>query len=161
MSHQAHKQLEAMKIVLPEAPKPVAAYLPAIWANDLIFISGQIPMLNGALGWRGCVPGQVSIDQAKAAARQCALNAIAVLADMVEGDLGRVQQIVRIGVFVACPDDFTDQSVVANGASELFMDVFGEAGRHARAATGASSLPLGAPVEVEVLAWAPRSDGLR
>ncbi len=156
MSHQAHTRLEALKIVLPQPPSPVAAYKPAIWANDLVFISGQVPMVDGALAWKGRVPDEVSIEQAQAAARQCALNALAVLSHAVGGDLNRVQQIVRVGVFVACDGVFEQHPAVANGASELFMDVFGEAGRHARAAVGAPSLPLGTPVEVEVMALAPQ-----
>ena len=144
-------RLEELGISLPEAPKPVAAYVPAVQSGSLVFISGQIPLSGGTLLASGPVPSSVDLEQATAAARQCAVNALAVLSDHLDGDLDRVEQVVRLGVFVASDPGFTDQPKVANGASELMQDVFGDAGRHARAAIGSVSLPIGATVEVEML----------
>lgn len=136
-------------MTLPKAPKPVAAYVPWVRAGNLIFISGQIPLEDGRLHVLGRVPKTVSEQQAIDAARQCVLNGLAVLSDALDGDLSRVRRIVRLGVFVACEPDYADQPKVANGASELLQEIFGESGRHARAAVGCSALPLRAPVEVE------------
>ena len=145
------KRLEALSIKLPEAPKPVAAYVPWVRSDRLLYVSGQIPFADGGLLATGPVPSAVSIEDAMRAARQCALNGIAVAADALEGRLDRVRRVVRIGVFVACDPGFESHPQVANGASELLIEVFGEKGRHARAAVGAPSLPRGASVEVELL----------
>ena len=139
-------------VILPPAPKPIAAYVPWVRAGDLVFVSGQIPMLDGALAAVGPVPSAVGVEAAAVAARQCVVNALAVLAEALDGDLDRVRQIVRLGVFVASDTGFHDQPRVANGASELLVEVFGPAGRHARAAVGSVGLSLGAAVEVELLA---------
>lgn len=147
-----HKRLEQLGISLPEAPKPVAAYVPFVRAGNLIYVSGQIPMRSGKLIAAGSVPSNVSVDEARAAAHQCALNGLAVLASALDGDLDRIERIVRLGVFVCSDAGFTDQPTVANGASEFLVEVFGEKGRHARAAVGSVALPLGAAVEVEMLA---------
>lgn len=109
-------------------------------------------MIDGRLAWTGRVPDQVAIDDARLAARQCALNGVSVLADALGGDLGMVRRIVRLGVFVQCVDGFTEQPKVANGASDFLRELLGESGRHARAAVGVNALPLGAPVEVELVA---------
>lgn len=146
------ERLEAAGVTLPPAPKPVAAYVPSVRIGDLVFVSGQIPMVDGAVTVTGPVPSAVGIDAAASAARLCAVNALAVLADALDGDLDRVSRIVRIGVFVASDPGFGDQPKVANGASELLVEVFGEAGHHARAAVGSVGLPLGATVEVELVA---------
>ncbi|MGA1223657.1 MAG: RidA family protein [Phycisphaerales bacterium] len=146
-----HDALARLGITLPPAPKPVAAYVPAVRSGNLIFVSGQLPMSGGALLQTGPVPSKVSIEDAQAAAKQCALNGLAVVADQVGGDLGRVRRIVRLGVFVQSDDRFDGQPKVANGASEFMLEVFGEAGRHARAAVGTNALPLDATVEVEML----------
>ncbi|MCL4211804.1 MAG: RidA family protein [Phycisphaerales bacterium] len=147
-----HQRLQELGITLPQPPTPVAAYVPAVRPGNLIYVSGQVPIRDGALAWSGPVPSAQSIEQAQQAARQCAINGLAVLAGMLDGDLGRVVRIVRVGVWVACDAGFTDQPKVANGASELLQQVFGEQGRHARAAVGSIALPLGATVEVELLA---------
>lgn len=144
-------RLEDLGISLPEAPSPVAAYVPAVQAGSLVFISGQVPLSDGRLLASGTVPGNVTLEEAASAARQCGINALAVLSDHLEGDLDRVEQVVRLGVFVASDPGFTDQPKVANGASELMEEVFGDAGRHARAAVGSVGLPLGASVEVEMI----------
>ena len=137
---------------LPTAPAPVAAYLPAVRVGDLVFVSGQLPFDGAGLVASGPVPSEVVVEDATRAARQCVLNALAVLAGEVQGNLDRVRQIVRLGVFVASDPGFTDQPTIANGASELLVEIFGDAGRHARAAVGSVALPLGATVEVEMVA---------
>lgn len=146
-----HEALAGLGFTLPAAPKPVAAYVPAVRSGNLIFVSGQLPMSSGALLQTGPVPSKVSIEDAQVAARQCALNALAVIADQLGGDLTKVKRVVRLGVFVQSDDRFDGQPKVANGASEFMQAVFGEAGRHARAAVGTNALPLDATVEVEVL----------
>jgi len=144
-------RLRELRLTLPPAPKPVAAYIPFVRTGSLLFISGQIPLRDGALVARGPVSSQVSLDEARQAAVQCTLNALAVAQDALGGDLDRVERVVRVGVFVCCDPGFHDQPKVANGASELLVEIFGEAGRHARAAVGSIALPLGAAVEVEMV----------
>lgn len=144
------QMLESLGLSLPEPAKPVAAYIPVRRTGNLLFVSGQIPMRDGALIAKGRVPSEVSMEMAQKCAVQCALNGLAAVR-AAAGGLENVAQVVRLGVFVACDADFTQQPQVANAASELLVKVFGEAGRHARAAVGAPSLPLGAPVEIEFL----------
>lgn len=145
-----YANLENLGLELPPAPKPVAAYLPYRITGNLVFISGQLPVVDGQLLCAGTVPDRVPPDKAAAAARLCGLNLLAVLQDACDGDLNRVTQVVRLGIYVASQPDFTNQPVVANGVSELMVSVFGEVvGGHARAAVGSVSLPLGSPVEVE------------
>ncbi|QOI99732.1 MAG: RidA family protein [Phycisphaeraceae bacterium] len=142
--------LRDLGISLPEAPKPVAAYIPFRRSGNLVYVSGQIPMRDGALMAKGAVPAEVSVEDARLCAERCVINALAVVKAAV-GSLAAVRQIVRVGVFVCSSPGFTDQPKVANGASELLVKVFGERGQHARAAVGSIALPLGAPVEVELL----------
>lgn len=146
----AEERLAALGLALPAAPKPVAAYVPFVRTGKLVYVSGQIPMREGKLIHQGRVGNEVSPEDGIACARQCAINGLAVVRDAL-GSLDRVARVVRLGVFVACDAGFHDQPRIANGASQLMLDVFGEAGRHARAAVGASDLPLGAPVEIEFL----------
>ncbi|MHC4413997.1 MAG: RidA family protein [Planctomycetota bacterium] len=148
---KVQQRLRELGVRLPAAPAPVAAYVPAVRVGDLVFVSGQIPLREGALLAVGPVPSGVEVPVAQEAARQCVLNALAVLAEVLEGDLDRVRRIVRVGVFVASDPGFADQPLVANGASELLVAIFGESGRHARAAVGSVALPLGATVEVEMV----------
>lgn len=143
-------RLAELGLKLLEPPKPVAAYIPARRVGSLLFISGQIPMAEGKLVHQGRVPADVSIEQARACARQCVLNALAIVKGHA-GALSAVKQVVRVGVFVCCEPGFHAQPQVANGASELLQQIFGERGQHARAAVGSIDLPLGAPVEVEFL----------
>lgn len=145
-----HAKLRELNLTLPAAPKPVAVYVPAVRTGDLIFISGQLPFKDGKLLATGPVP-TVSVEDAKLAARQCVLNALAVLGDQIDGDWSRVVRFVRLGAFVASANDFTGQPQVANGASELLGALFGDAGKHARAAVGVNVLPLGATIEVEMV----------
>jgi enamine deaminase RidA (YjgF/YER057c/UK114 family) len=144
-------RLKELGITLPAAPKPVAAYIPAVRTGNLVFVSGQLPFAGGSLLATGPVPSKVGLEPAQAAARQCVLNALAILSDLLGGDLDRVERIVRIGVFVQSDAGYGDQPKVANGASEFLQQIFGERGRHARAAVGTNALPLDASVEVEFL----------
>lgn len=151
MTHSKPEQvLSSLGITLPAAPKPVAAYIPSVRSGPQLFVSGQVPLRDGKLTMTGALPAAGSIDDAAAAARQCALNALAV-ARAELGSLDRIARVVKLGVFVASEAGFGDQPKVANGASELMVQIFGEAGRHARAAVGCSALPLNATVEVEVI----------
>lgn len=143
-------RLTELGIVLPAPSKPVAAYVPFKRVGNLLYVAGQIPMKEGQLLAKGRVGVEVPPEMGLACARQCALNGLAVIREAA-GSLDKVRQIVRLGVFVACDAGFHDQPKIANGASELMVEVFGEAGRHARAAVGTNDLPLGAPVEVEFL----------
>jgi len=137
-------------LALPPAPKPIGAYVPAVRTGRLVFVSGQLPTREGQLLARGHVGAEVSLAEAQACARQAALNALAVVAAEV-GGLDRVTRVVRLTGHVASAPGFTDQPKVLNAASDLLADAFGEAGRHSRAALGAAELPLGAPVELELL----------
>lgn len=139
-------RLAQLGITLPTPPKPVAAYIPAKRSGSLLLVSGQLPFKDGQLLAKGPV---ADVAAAAAAARQCAINALAVAKDAL-GSLDHVAGVARVGVWVACANDFVDQPKVANGASELLVEVLGDAGRHARAAVGTNALPLGAMVEVEV-----------
>lgn len=144
-------RLNQLNLTLPKPVKPVASYIPAVSTTPgarLVFIAGQIPMREGALIAAGSVPNTVSLEQAQECAKQCVLNGLAALEAEI-GDLARVKRVIRVGVFVACEHGFTEHPKVANGASELLVQLLGDPGKHARAAVGCPSLPLGAPVEVE------------
>ncbi|NVE95103.1 RidA family protein [Altererythrobacter lutimaris] len=142
-------RLQELGIILPEAAAPVASYVPVVVQNGFAHVSGQLPFVNGELV-TGRLGDDVSIEDGTAAARACGLMILAQLkAALVP--LDRVERIVKLGAFVNSTSDFTDQPRVANGASELMFDVFGEAGRHARAAVGVPSLPIGAAVEVDAI----------
>ncbi|MBX3324174.1 MAG: RidA family protein [Phycisphaeraceae bacterium] len=148
--YDPESSLASLGLTLPAAPKPVAAYIPWVRSGNLLYVSGQIPFVDGSLLLTGPLPDAGSLEQAQAAARQCGLNALAVAKSALES-LDRVSRVVRLAVFVASSPHYPDHPKVANGASELMVAVFGERGRHARAAVGCSSLPLNATVEVEVL----------
>ncbi len=150
MPQDPEVRLQELGFTLPEVAKPVAAYVPAVRTGNLVFISGQIPIREGSLLAQGRVPNEVSMEQARECAVQCTLNALAALKAEI-GSLDRVARVVRLGCFVACEPGFHEQPKVANGASELLQAVFGERGRHARAAVGSVDLPLGVPVEIEFL----------
>ena len=143
-------RLAALDLALPDVVPPLAAYVPATRAGGLVFTAGQVPMRDGALLSVGKVGGEVSESDAYDCARQCALNALAAAAS-VAGGLDAIAQVVRVVVYVASTPEFTGHPAVANGASELLGAVFGDAGQHARSAVGAASLPLNAPVEVELV----------
>jgi enamine deaminase RidA (YjgF/YER057c/UK114 family) len=141
-------RLVALGISLPAVPGPFGAYVPAKRVGNLVFVAGQLPMKDGKLLAAGQVPSRCSVDDPKAAARQCVVNALAAVRT-VEPDLGRIAGAVRVGVFVSSDPTFTDQPKVANGASEFLIELLGDAGKHARAAVGVCALPLDAAVEVE------------
>lgn len=147
----AEAKLQELGIVLPEAPKPVAAYVPFVQSGDLVFTSGQICFENGQLKYKGKIGRELSPEEGYQAARLCAINTLAVL-KAAAGSLDNIEQIVKITVFVNSAAGFSGQPAVANGASELYEKVFGEKGRHARSAVGAPELPLDTAVEVEVVA---------
>ncbi|HJR39914.1 MAG TPA: RidA family protein [Nocardioidaceae bacterium] len=144
------ERLAELGLSVPEVAKPVAAYVPTVRTGSYIFTSGQLPLREGQLITTGKVGGEVTPEEAVECARQCALNAIAAVRAEV-GELSRVKKIVKMVAFVASTPDFTGQPGVANGASELFGEVFGEAGQHARSAVGVPVLPLDAPVELELI----------
>jgi enamine deaminase RidA (YjgF/YER057c/UK114 family) len=144
-----HGKLAELGLALPEIVPPLAAYVPAVQSGRYVYVSGQLPIADGKLLATGKVGAGVSAEQAKDLAQRCALNALAAVDALV--GLERVVKIVKLTGFVASADGFTGQPAVVNGASELFGAVFGEAGLHARSAVGVSELPLGAPVEVEVV----------
>lgn len=146
-------RLASLGLSVPDVAKPVAAYVPALRDGNLIFTSGQLPMVSGALVRTGKVgegPGQVPAEEAKKLAETCALNAIAAVKSVI-GDLDKVTRVVKVVGFVASDPAFTGQPGVINGASELLGKVFGQAGVHARSAVGVAVLPLDAPVEVEII----------
>jgi enamine deaminase RidA (YjgF/YER057c/UK114 family) len=144
------ERLAELGLQLPGVPAPVAAYVPAVRSGDLVWTSGQLPMVDGSLPATGKVGAEVAPEAAQGLARTAALNALAAIKAEV-GDLGAVRRVVKVVGFVASAPGFTGQSGVVNGASELLGAVFGEAGRHARSAVGVASLPLDAPVEVELV----------
>lgn len=141
------QRLHQLGIQLPEPPKPVAAYIPAIRVGNLIYVSGQLPLLEGQLLFAGSVPEAVSIEQAQAAARQCLLNGLAAGAAVVGGP-EFILGILQISGFVQSASGFSMHPQVINGASEFALDLMGDDGKHARIAVGVSSLPLNAPVEI-------------
>jgi enamine deaminase RidA (YjgF/YER057c/UK114 family) len=148
MSTGIEARLASLGITLPTVPGPFGAYVPAKRAGNLLFVAGQLPMKDGKLLATGQVPSRCSLENAKAAARQCVVNALAAV-KTVEPDLNRLAGVVRVGAFVSSDPTFTEQPKVANGASEFLLELFGDAGRHARAAVGVNTLPLDAAVEVE------------
>ena len=142
-------KLAELGLTLPAAAAPVAAYVPVVIAGGLAYVSGQVSVVGGTLV-KGRLGEDVSLEQGIAAAQGCGLMILAQLKAAL-GSLDRVERVVKLGAFVNCTADFTDQPKVANGASELMVAVFGEAGKHARAAVGAPSLPLGVAVEVDAI----------
>ncbi len=146
-------RLAELGLVVPQVVPPLAAYVPAVLDGSRVYVSGQVPVVDGVLPETGRVgegEGLVSPERAKELAAVCALNALGAVKSVV-GDLDRVERVVKVVGFVASDPSFTGQPGVVNGASELFGAVFGEAGAHARSAVGVAALPLGAPVEVEVI----------
>ncbi|MGA5303266.1 RidA family protein [Nucisporomicrobium flavum] len=146
----AYAKLAELGLTLPTVVPPLASYVPAVQSGNYVYVSGQLPMVDGKLPYTGKVGADVTPEQGTELARYCALNALAAIDALV--GLGRVVKIVKVTGFVASAEGFTGQPAVVNGASNLFGDVLGELGRHARSAVGVSELPLGAPVEVEVIA---------
>jgi len=144
-----YARLAELGLELPTSSPPLAAYVPAVRSGNHVYVSGQLPMIDGKLPATGKVGAEVTVEEAKQLAARCALNGLAVIEGIV--GLGRVRRVVKVTGFVASAEGFTGQPGVINGASELFASVFGDAGQHARSAVGVAELPLGAPVEVEVI----------
>lgn len=151
MTSTIETRLKDLGITLPEAAAPAAAYVPFVQSGNLLFTSGQLPLENGKLVSTGLVGRDITLEQAQDAAKACAINVLAQAKAALGGDLSRIKRIVKITVFVASVPEYTEQHLVANGASKLFVDVLAEAGKHARSAVGMASLPFNAPVEVEAI----------
>ncbi len=143
-------RLAELGLTLPEPAAPVASYVPTVEAGGMLYISGQLPFIDGALV-KGTLGADVSVEDGQAAAKACGIMLIAQMKKALGGDLARVKRIVKLGAFVASTADFTDQPKVVNGASELMEAVFGDAGKHARSAVSVPSLPLGAAVEIDAV----------
>ena len=146
-----NKRLAQLAIELPVAPKPAANYLPYVQIGNLVFISGQVPIVGVTPQYVGKLGSNFSVDEGAACARLCAINVLSQLRAACGGDLDRVVRCVKLGGFVNCVPAFTDQPQVVDGASNLIVEVFGENGKHTRAAVGASSLPLGVAVEIDAI----------
>ena len=139
-----------LSLPLPAVAAPIAAYVPAVRTGNLVFTSGQLPTIDGTLISTGKVGAEVTVEQAKAAAERAALNGLAAIKQVI-GDLDKIVRIVKVVGFVAVDPSFTNHSAVVNGASELLAECFGDAGKHARSSVGMASLPLNAPVEIELI----------
>jgi enamine deaminase RidA (YjgF/YER057c/UK114 family) len=151
MAGRIEARLKERGIELPEAATPVANYVPFTISGSLVVVSGQICLWNRERRFVGKLGADVSVADGQQAARLCALNVLAHLRVAAGGDLDRVKRVLRLGGFVNCTPEFTDMPQVVNGASDVMVEIFGDAGRHARAAVGVSSLPLGVAVEVEAM----------
>jgi enamine deaminase RidA (YjgF/YER057c/UK114 family) len=151
MAGTVEARLKSQGITLPNASTPVANYVPWVRSGNLVFVSGQLPLQDGVVAYSGLVGDDVTADQGYQAARLCALNLVAHVRNACDGDLDRVKRVVKLTGFVFCDRDFTDHPSVINGASDAMVQIFGDAGRHSRAAVGAPSLPRGAAVEVEAV----------
>lgn len=151
MADAIEARLADMGIVLAEPPKPVASYVGFVRQDNLVFVSGQLPLAGGKLTATGLLGRDVSLENGAAAARQCAINLLAQMKAACEGNLDRITRCVRLGGFVASTPDFTDHPKVINGASDFIGEALGEKGAHARAAVGVAALPLNACVEVEAV----------
>ena len=144
------EQLKELGIELPQPPKPVATYIPAVRAGNLLFLSGVLPMQNGQLAYSGKLGRDLTVEQGMQAAKMALLNALAIARQEL-GTLDRITRVVKVVGHVASAEGFTDQPQVLNGASDLLVEIFGDAGRHARVAIGAAELPRRAAVEIEVI----------
>lgn len=144
------RRLADLRLSLPTVVPPLAAYVPAVRYEDLVYTAGQLPLVNGALRAVGKVGAEVPVEEAVECAQIAALNGLAAVVD-IAGELDAINRIVKVTVYVASAPGFTDQPLIANGASQLLGDVFGQAGHHARSAVGVAVLPLDAPVEVELV----------
>lgn len=145
-----NEKLKELGIEIPPAPKPLASYIPSVKVGSLVYTAGQVPVKNGELQFKGKVGKNISLEEAVKAAKLCAVNCLSAVKSAI-GDLDKIDRIVKVTVFVASDDGFNDQPKVANGASDFLVEVFGENGMHVRSAVGVSELPLGAPVEIEMI----------
>jgi enamine deaminase RidA (YjgF/YER057c/UK114 family) len=144
------ERLKALGIEIPEAPKPVAAYIPAVLDNNMVYTAGQLPFVAGELKFKGKLGKDISEEDAQRAAEICAVNCLSVVKSVI-GSLNNIEKIIKLNVYVNSADDFTAQPKIANGASEFIVKIFGEAGKHARSAVGVAQLPLNAPVEIDMI----------
>lgn len=151
MTNKYEHRLTELGIKLPEAVAAQANYVPYVVADDFIYISGQIPFVDGKPGPIGRLGDTMSVEEGQAVARLCAINIISQLKAALDGNLDRIKRCVKLGGFVSCTPDFGDHPQVINGASDLLVDVFGDAGRHARFAIGVAALPFGVPVEIDAI----------
>jgi enamine deaminase RidA (YjgF/YER057c/UK114 family) len=151
MTGTVDARLQELGIELPQASAPVANYVPFTRSGNLVIVSGQVSVRNGKAEYIGKLGREISVAEGQQAARLCALNVLAHLKNACGGNLDNIKQVLRLGGFVNCTPDFTEMPQVVNGASDLMVQVFGGAGKHARAAVGVSSLPLGVAVEVEAM----------
>jgi enamine deaminase RidA (YjgF/YER057c/UK114 family) len=149
MPGRIEARLAELGIILPSAPLPVATYVPTVTTGNLVVVSGQLPIHEGKLYWTGKLGVTIDVEEGKLAARQCLLNVLSQLSVACDGDLDRVARVVRLAGYVACTSDFTQHPQVMNGASDLAVEIFGDAGRHARVTIGVPSLPSDSPVEIE------------
>jgi len=149
MSSKVEARLAELGVELPDAPSPAANYIPFVKTGNLVFISGQVPFVDGKLQITGRVGDNASVEDGQGQARICAINLLSQLKVACDGDLDRVTRVVKLGAFVASADDFNGQPSVVNGASDLMVAAFGDAGRHARFAVGTNALPLGCLVEID------------
>jgi enamine deaminase RidA (YjgF/YER057c/UK114 family) len=151
MAGKIEARLKELKIELPNASAPAANYVPFVRTGNLVFMAGQIPVWNGERRYIGKLGRDFKVEEGQQAARLCALNLIAQLRAALDGDLDRVVRCVRVGGFVNCVDDFTQAPLVVNGASDLIVELFGDAGKHARTAIGTNVLPGDVAVEVDAI----------
>ena len=144
------EKIQQLGINIPEAAKPLAAYIPALQVGNLVMTSGQVPLIDGAIKFQGKVGKDLSEEEGKEAAKICALNCLGAIKSVI-GSLDKIKRVVKLTVFVNSAAGFTAQPKVANGASEFLVEIFGEAGKHTRSAVGVSELPLNSAVEIEMI----------
>ncbi len=143
-------KIEELGLKIPDAPKPLAAYIPALIVDKLIFTSGQLPLEKGILNFKGKLGAEISDEEGRKAAEICVLNCLSVIKGVVD-DLDRIEQVVKLTVFINSANGFIGQPKIANGASELIGKIFGEKGKHVRSAVGVNELPLNSPIEIEMI----------
>lgn len=146
------ERIKELGLTIPTVPTPLAAYIPGTIVGNLAMTSGQLPMVSGVLEHKGKLGENISVEIGQKEAQKAVMNCLGVIDSIVEGGLDNIEKIVKLTVFVSCNATFTEHPKVANGASDLLLSIFGEKGKHARAAVGVASLPLDAPVEIELIA---------
>ena len=149
--HSFEENIKNLGLNIPELPKALANYVPYKIVGKTMYISGQAPVKNGELIYKGKVGSDISVEDGIEAARLCVINIIAAVKTGLEGDWSKLDSFVKLTGFVNCQDDFTDQPKIINGASDLLVDIFGDQGRHARVAVGSNALPLGIAVEIDAI----------